>query len=144
MAFLDLYLSNTHRNNVAHFAAIVSIALVDGELNDDEMIMVNRFRSKLDITEDEYNLIMEDPTKYPIAAYSSYNDRLEHLFDMFKIIYADHKIDESEKKPLLKYALGLGFSSDKAALVVKKSIAIFDEGIDFDYYSSLIKKNAVD
>jgi uncharacterized tellurite resistance protein B-like protein len=143
MAFLDLYQSNTHRNNVAHFAAIVSIALIDGELNDDEMIMVNRFRSKLDITENEYNLIMEDPTKYPIVPYSSYNDRLEHLFDLFKIIYADHKIDESEKKPLLKYALGLGFSSDIAALVVKKSIAIFDEGIDFDHYRFLLDKKTV-
>lgn len=143
MAFLDLYQSNTHRNNVAHFAAIVSIALVDGELNKEEMIMVNRFKSKLDITEDEYNLVIEDPTKYPIVAYSDYTDRLEHLFDLFKIIYADHRIEESEKKPLLKYAIGLGFSSDIAGLVVKKSIAIFDEGIDFDYYSFLIDKMAV-
>lgn len=144
MAFLDLYQSSAHRNNVAHFAAIVTIALVDGELNDDEMTLVNRFKKKLDITEDEYSLIMTDPTKYPLVSYSSYNDRLEHLFDLFKIIYVDHKIDESEKKTLLKYALGLGFSSAKAATIVNKSIKIFDEGIDFDYYSFLMDKMTTD
>jgi uncharacterized tellurite resistance protein B-like protein len=144
MGILDLYQSNAHRNNVAHFATIVTIALVDGELNEDEMIFVNRFRRKLDITNEEYDLIMTDPTKYPLVSYSSYNDRLEHLFDLFKIIYADHKIEESEKKILLKYAIGLGFTSEKAASVVKKSIRIFDEGIDFDHYSFLIDKRSTE
>ena len=66
------------------------------------------------------------------------------LFDLFKIIYADHKIDEPERKTLLKYALGLGFTSDKAESVVKKSIKIFEEGIDFDHYSFLMDKRSTD
>lgn len=144
MGILDLYQSSAHRNNVAHFAAIVTIALSDGELNEDEMVLVNRFRRKLDITEEEYDLIMTNPSKYPLVSYSSYNDRLEHLFDLFKIIYADHKIDEPERKTLLKYALGLGFTSDKAESVVKKSIKIFEEGIDFDHYSFLMDKRSTD
>lgn len=140
MGFLDLYQSSVHRNNVAHFAAIVAIAVVDGELNDSEKIVVNKFRRKLDITDEEYDLVMTDPSKYPLVSYSSYNDRLEHLYDLFKIIYADHKIDELEQNMLLKYALGLGFTSEKASSIVKKSIAIFDQGIDYDYYSFLIDK----
>jgi uncharacterized tellurite resistance protein B-like protein len=144
MGFIDLYQSSAHRNNVAHFAAIVSIALVDGQLNENEMTLVNRFKGKLDITDEEYNLIMTDPTKYPLASYSSYNDRLEHLFDFFKIIYADHKIEDSEKKTLLKYALGLGFTNEIAASVIKKSITIFDKGVDFEYYSFLMDKMTFD
>ena len=144
MAFLDLYQSSAHRNNVAHFAAIVTIALVDGGLNDSEMVLVDRFKRKLDITDEEYRLIMTDPTKYSLVAYSSYSDRLEHLFDFFKIIYADHNIEESEKKTVLKYALGIGFTPEKAALIVKKSIAIFEQGIGYDYYSFLVDKMTVD
>ncbi len=140
MAFLDLYQSSEHRNNVAHFAAIVGLALVDGELDREERILVNRFAKKLDITDDEYNLIIENPSKYPLVAYSKFDDRLEHLYDFFKIIYADNRVDESEQKLILKYAIGLGFSTSKANSIIEKSIKIFNEGVDFEYYSFLIDK----
>lgn len=140
MAFLDLYQSSEHRNNVAHFGAIVSLALVDGELNKDEETLVNRFAKKLDITDEEYKLIIESPSKYPLVGYSKYDDRLEHLYDLFKIIYADHKVDESEQKLILKYAIGLGFSINKAQSIIDKSIEIFDKGVGFEYYSLLINK----
>lgn len=143
MGILDLYQSNEHRNNVAHFAAIVTIALADGELNEAEMKLVNRFAKKLDIRDDEYDLIIENPTKYPLVAYSSYTDRVEHLFDLFKIIYSDHSIDEQERKLINRYAIGLGFSADKAGDIVKKSIAIFETGINFEYYSLMLGKTTV-
>ena len=140
MAILDLYQSNEHRNNVAHFAAIVGLALVDGELNEGEDTLVNRFAKKLDITDEEYKLIIENPLKYPLVGYSKYDDRLEHLYDLFKIIYADHKVDKSELNLILKYAIGLGFSINNAQSIIDKSIKIFDEGVDFEYYSFLIDK----
>lgn len=143
MGILDLYQSSEHRNNVAHFAAIVTLALADGELNEAEMKFVNRFAKKLDIRDDEYDLIIENPKKYPLVSYSSYADRLEHLFDLFKIIYSDHNIDEQEKKLINRYAIGLGFSSDKASEVIEKSIKIFERGIDFEYYNFMLGKTTV-
>ncbi len=143
MGILDLYQSSEHRNNVAHFAAIVTLALADGELNEAEMKLVNRFAKKLDIRDDEYDLIIENPTKYPLVSYSSYEDRLEHLFDLFKIIYSDHSIDEQENKLINRYAIGLGFTSDKASEIVKKSIKIFETGIDFEYYNFILGKTTI-
>lgn len=140
MGILDLYQSSEHRNNVAHFAAIVNIALIDGELNSKEMKLVDRFAKKLDITDEEYDLIIDNPLKYPLVGYSSYNDRLEHLFDLFKIVYSDHTLEEQEKKLITKYAIGLGFSGDIATKVIQKSIKIFETGIDFDYYNHMIAK----
>lgn len=42
MGIVDLYESSKHRNNVAHFSAIVNLAMVDGDLNEDEEKLVNR------------------------------------------------------------------------------------------------------
>ncbi|WP_299009195.1 hypothetical protein [uncultured Tenacibaculum sp.] len=60
MSIVDLYESSKHRNNVAHFSAIVNLAIIDGGLNEDEEKLVNRFARKLDITEAEYQDIVEN------------------------------------------------------------------------------------
>jgi len=33
MSFVDLYTSGEHRRNLAHFAAIATLAAIDGEVN---------------------------------------------------------------------------------------------------------------
>lgn len=140
MPIIDLYESSEHRNNVAHFAAIVNIALVDGELNLHEEILVKQFANKLDITEEEYEFIFENPKKYPIYPPSSTEMRLRRLYDLFRIIYADHEIDEKEQITLLHYAIGLGFTSDRAEIIIKKSQKIFNGELDFEDYKYIIDK----
>jgi hypothetical protein len=54
MAISDLYGSGEHLRNLGHFAAIVSLATVNGELNKHEQAMLERFARKLDISEEEY------------------------------------------------------------------------------------------
>ena len=139
MSILDLYESGRHRNNVAHFCAIVNIARVDEALNESEEKLINRFAKKLDITESEYEEIMKDSKKYPIQPQASSDDRLERLLDLFKIIYSDHQIDEPEKKLILKYAIQLGFSEESAENIIKKTIKVFNGDIDLDEYKSILK-----
>ncbi|MGY8915033.1 MAG: TerB family tellurite resistance protein, partial [Flavobacteriales bacterium] len=89
MSFVDLYDNSEHRKNLAHFAAIATLAAVDGEVNPEEVILLNRFAQKLDITELEYKEIMSKPTIYPIDPPTSSERRLERLYDLFKIIFVD-------------------------------------------------------
>lgn len=55
-------------------------------------------------------------------------------------IYADHKIDEPERKLIHCYALGLLCSSDTAKEVITKYIKIFGGKIEFEDYQYLINK----
>ena len=50
MPLKDLFESSDHSNNVAHFSAIVTIALSDGEINEKEEASLLRFADKLDIS----------------------------------------------------------------------------------------------
>ncbi|MEE3999620.1 TerB family tellurite resistance protein [Tenacibaculum sp. FZY0031] len=138
MSIVDLYESSKHRNNVAHFSAIVNLAIIDGDLNEEEEKLVNRFARKLDITEAEYQEIVENSKKYPVVPQAKTDDRLERLLDLFKIIYSDHQIDEAELKLILRYAIQLGFSQEKAEEIISKTTKIFSGEIDLDQYKSIL------
>lgn len=140
MSFADLYSSAEHRRNLAHFAALATLASIDGELSSEEKILLDRFASKLDITKSEYEEVLKKENKYPIDSTPNSEKRLERLYDLFRIIYSDHEIDDEERLLIKKYAIGLGFTGEQADKVIQRSIAIFGGKIDFDDYLYLVKR----
>jgi uncharacterized tellurite resistance protein B-like protein len=139
MSIADLYSSGKHKNNVAHFASIVSLATASGTVNEDELIVINRLAQKLDITESEYDEIISKGKQYSIEISSDKETRLERMFDFFKIVYSDHELDEAELKMLNKYAIGIGFSAQAASKIIAKSILLFEGKFSFEEYQMLLK-----
>ncbi len=139
MSFVDLFESSEHRNNVAHFSALVSLARADGDFNENEINLINQFAKKLDITDIEYKDIFKDTSKYPIQSQYSSDKRLEILLDFFKIIYSDHSIDEQENKLIMKYAIGIGFNEENAKSIINKTIKIFNGDFDLETYKAVLK-----
>lgn len=140
MSFSDLFGSGEHLRNLGHFAAIVNMAASDGDINDKEEKILKRFARKLDIEEDEYLKVLENPTSFPIHPPNSYERRLERLHDLLVIIYSDHEMDEDEAYLLKKYASGLGFSPETAEKIINRSVQIFSGKLDFEDYKYLIEK----
>lgn len=139
MPFIDLYANNEHRRNLAHFAAIATLAASDGEIQGAERKLLDQFAYKLDISESEYKEVMKKENKYPIEPPLSSEKRLERLYDLLRIIFIDHDIDDEEMQMLQKYAIGLGFSSTTAQKVIERSLVIFRGQLDFDDYLYLIR-----
>ena len=139
MGFLDLYSSGEHRRNLAHFASLATLASIDGEISSEEKKMLDQFADKLDITTSEYEEVMRKENKYPIDPPNTSEKRLERLYDLFRIIFSDHKIDEEEMVLLKRYAIGLGFAGDSADKIIEKSVDIFSGRLDFDDYIYLLK-----
>ncbi|ASV29787.1 tellurite resistance TerB family protein [Maribacter cobaltidurans] len=140
MSIADLYTSGEHRRNLAHFAALATLASVDGEVSTEEKQLLDRFATKLDITRAEYAEVLKKENKYPIEATHDSEKRLERLYDLFRIVYSDHEMDPEEKTLVKKYAIGLGFSGDKADKVIERSVQIFGGKLDFEDYLYLVKK----
>ncbi|WP_417885306.1 TerB family tellurite resistance protein [Zunongwangia sp.] len=140
MSFSDLFGSGEHLRNLSHFAAIVNLAAIDGEINTEEEKLLRRFAGKLDITESEYQKVLENPKAYPLTASHNSEKRLERLHDLFKIIFADSRIEEEEAGLIKRYAIGLGFSSEASENIIKKSIRIFSGQIPFEDYQYLLNK----
>jgi len=140
MSFTDLFDSGEHRRNLGHFAAISNMDTVDGELYAEETKLLKRFAVKLDIDETEYVDIVENARRYPINPPNNSEKRLERLHDLFRMIFVDHTIDDHERFLIEKYAIGLGFSAERAKVLIERSIQIFQGGIDFDDYLYLLDK----
>lgn len=140
MSISDLFGSGEHQRNLGHFAAIVHIAAVDGAITPDEEKLLKRFASKLDINENDYAKVIENPTAYPIYPPNSYERRLSTLHDLLIMIYADHEMDQDEALLLKKYATGLGFSPELANKIINRSVQIFSGNLDFEDYKYLIDR----
>ena len=139
MSFSDLFGTGEHLRNLGHFAAIVNLAAADGPINEREEAQLKRFAMKLDIGEEEYSKVLKNPTAFPIHPNNSVEGRLERLYDLFRIIYSDHDIEEEEEELLRKYAIGLGFSPEVSEGIIKRSMQIFS-GMSFDDYRYLLNK----
>ncbi len=141
MAILDLYYHSEQRKNLAHFAAMASLAAVDGEVNPREKAVLDRFANKLNITDEEYKEVMKKSNKYPIEPQNDVEKRLERLYDLFRMIFADYDVDDEEMVLLKKYAIGIGFPVEKVDRLIEASVAIFSGRIPFDDYVLLLVKN---
>ena len=140
MSFNDLFDSGKHKKNLGHFASIVTLAAADGTVDQEEEALLKRFARRLDVDDSEFNEILKTPNRYPINPPNNKEERLERLFDLFRMIFVDHEIDEKEDKLVRKYAIGLGFDSTDIDRIVEKSKQIFSGKIQYEDYEFLINK----
>jgi len=140
MTIANAFETSRHRDNMAHFTAIVNLATIDGAINSEEEKILRGFAKKFEIDPEEYKSILKYPEKYPLMPVNSCEERLKHLYDLFEMIYADDEIDTPEKKLIIKYAIGLGVPLDKAEIIIKRSIQLFEGKLNFDDYQYLMNK----
>ena len=141
MPILDLYYHSEQKKNLAHFASMATLAAVDGEVNPKEKAILDRFARKLNITDEEYKEVMKKKNKYPIEPQNDAEKRLERLYDLFRMIFADSDVDDEEMILLKKYAIGIGFPLKKVDRLIEVSVAIFSGRIPFDDYVMLLVKH---
>lgn len=140
MSFSGLYNSGKHSRNLGHFSSIVQMATAKGNLSLEEEKLLIRFAKKLNVSESEYEKILKNPSDYPLIPPNSAERRLERMHDLFQIIFADNVIDDFERALIEKYAIGLGYSTEQAQKIIKRSIEIYSGGLSFDDYRYLVNK----
>lgn len=134
MSFSDLFTPGFKQRNRDHFAAIVRVALADGIITDEEKAFLNRTAINLEIEEAEVAEIMANPDNYPINPPANEQRRLERLYDLTRMVYADHIADEGEIQLLNRLVIGLGFATDDAQAIAEKALAFVADGRDEDEF----------
>ena len=134
MSFSDLFTPGFKQRNRDHFAAIVRVALADGIITDEEKAFLNRTAINLEIEEAEVAEIMANPDNYPINPPANEQRRLERLYDLTRMVYADHIADEGEIQLLNRLVIGLGFATDDAQAIAEKALALVADGSDEDEF----------
>jgi hypothetical protein len=139
MSFSDLFDSGFKKRNEDHFAAIVRVAMSDGTISESEKDFLDRLARNLSISESDYALILKDYKKHPINPPSSYDRRLERLYDLARMVWVDYIGIENKMVILERLIIGLGFKSSNAKYVADKAIALVKQGVDVDVFSDEIK-----
>ncbi|MCK8523778.1 TerB family tellurite resistance protein [Aquimarina sp. D1M17] len=139
MSISDLFDSGFQKRNQDHFAAIVRVAMSDGVITDEERAFLDRLARNLDISESDYKAIVKDYSSHPINPPVDYDRRLERLFDLARMVYADNIKGDDQVILLEKLSIGLGFNPDNAKYVVDKALRLVDNGADGDIFADEIK-----
>ncbi len=134
MSISDLFDSGFKNRNKGHFSAIVRVALSDGDITVEEREFIDKLAKNLEISADEYEEIMENPMKYPINPPYLYIHRLERLYDLARMVYADHVLGPKQKDILIKFALALGFTPGNVVYIVDKALSLLVLNVDLDTF----------
>ena len=134
MSFSDLFDSEFKSRNKGHFSSIVRVALADGDLSNDEKIFLDKLAVRLEISADEYAEILENPLKYPINPPHLHVQRLERLFDLSRMVYADHVLGPNQKEILTKFCLALGFTPGNVSYIVDKAFSLLMLNVDSETF----------
>lgn len=144
MSFSELFESGSQLRNFTHFSSLVYLASVDGGISEKEEAVLKRLAVKLGISDDQYDDAMAHPNKFPVNAPNTNMERLERLYDILTLIFADNIMTEKEEDMLRRYAVALGFSSDESQNVLERSIKILSGQITFGDYLYLLRRPQAD
>jgi hypothetical protein len=139
MSISELYDSGFRKRNTDHFAAIVRVAMSDGVITDSEKEFIDRLASNLDVTETDYKAILKDHGSHPINPPVSYNSRLERLFDLTRMIWADGVKGEAQEKLLHKFCVGLGFHAVNVKYIADKALELVKNEVTLEEFQYGIK-----
>ena len=134
MSISDLFDSEFKSRNKGHFSAIVRVAIADGNMSKEEKEFLDKLASRLEISTAEYEEILENPLKYPINPPYLHSQRLERLFDLTRMVYADHILGPKQKEILTKFALALGFTPGNVPYIVDKALSLMLMNVDSDTF----------
>lgn len=139
MSFSDLFNSGFTTRNQDHFASIVRVALSDNIISQEEKCFLDRLAQNLDISKETYLKIFKNYKSHPINPPISQDSRIERLYDLARMVYADDIKDAHEVTILRKIVIGLGFQAESVAKVVSTSLNLVSKKVEFDTFKKEMK-----
>ena len=144
MSISDLYSSGKHKQEIGHFASIVKIAFADDKITEGEEKQLLRVAKRLNISLEEFKLITKNPDKFPVNPPVNYDERIERLYRLTKMIFADEHIDKKQVTLMQRTAVALQFPLDNIEKVCDEAIHLVMNTNDLENFTIAIKKvNAI-
>ena len=135
MSIAQLFDSEFKLRIKGRFSAVVRVLYADaGKFDPDEKMFLDKLAVKLDISDEEYKEILEDPLKYPLNPPYLYIERLENLYNISRVVHHDHQLGDKQETLLRKFAIAPGFSADDINYIVNKALSLVDKKVDLDTF----------
>ncbi|NNL15355.1 MAG: TerB family tellurite resistance protein [Flavobacteriaceae bacterium] len=139
MAISDLFDREFRKRNKDHFASIVRVAMSDDIISESEQNFLDRLADRLNISSDDYRVILKSYESHPINAPNSYDQRLERLYDLARMVWADKIRGKNEVKLLRRFCVALGFHAVNVKYITKKALELVRQDADLEEFVYGIK-----
>ncbi len=141
MSIIDAFENAAFRNQISVLATLVKLSLSDGVLDESEMKIIERVARDYGLNDPaDLKEIIRNYEKYHIEPTYDYNERIEQLYRLMQIIYADDHMDKTELKILKNSIVALGYSPKKLDGIYETAVGKIADGADLDDFTKAIKK----
>ena len=134
MSIAELFDNEFKQRMKGRFAAVVRVLFADGKFDPDEKKFMDKLAVKLEISNEEYEEILENPLKYELNPPYLYVERLESLYNISRVVHHDHHLGDKQETLLRKFAIALGFSTSNVDYIVNKALTLIDKKVDLDTF----------
>ncbi len=139
MSILNALANAEYRQRISLLATLIKLSESDGEIDEKEWKIIEKVA-------DNFGFLDRDTLKYLKKNYSQYvletpftlDERIEQLYELWQVAWADGKLDEKEIRLLHRVIVGLGFPVDKADTIFDQSLVAFKKGISKEDFKKLI------
>ncbi len=75
---------------------LIALAATDGKLDEQERVLIQQIGQRRGLKEWQIAELLEDETKYEFFLPETVNNRMNLLYDVMQIVYADGEVTQSE------------------------------------------------
>lgn len=140
MSIAELFDNEFKRRMKGHFSAVVRVLFADGKFDTDEKKFMDKLAFKLEISDEEYKEILDNPSKYELNPPYLQEERLENLYNIARVVRHDHHLGDKQESLLRKFAVALGFTTSNADYIVNKALELIDKKIDLEAFTYEMQK----
>lgn len=124
-----------------HFLNLYSIALSDLNIDTKELELLYEFGKRRGIGKEEINSLILNANKIKFTIPESLEERIEYLYDFAIMIWIDGKVEDFEKKYLVRFCRIFGFVEEQIEAIAEFLLEEAKKGTKFQELLSLIKNN---
>lgn len=107
MSFFNIFGSNKQEKRKSHIKNLISVAIVDGHLADEEWALLSRVAERLGMTNEEMEHIKNNPGEVAFVVPKKYQEKIQQVNDLVALMMVDGDVDKTELELCKKIALKL-------------------------------------
>ena len=112
-----------------HFLRLYQMALTDDNFNVLELQMLYHFADERGIPKEELDKLFINPVSQESSIPENLNVRIEYLYDLARIIWADEKVTDDEMNTLKKYCKKFEFLDENIDDLANYLIECVQKGV---------------
>jgi len=139
MTILDALANAEYRQRISLLATLIRLSESDGKLDEKEWKIIEKVAENFGFLDEEaLKYLKKNYRKYSLDPPFSLDDRIEQLYELWKLAYADGKLDEKELRLMRRVVVSLGFPLNKIDEVYEASKEAFKKGVSKEEFNRLI------